>query len=81
MGQGALVARGEEATIGLMKLNNDKLHNFYSSPKIMRVIKSRIILAENVASMEKYEEINTKFLPEKLKKKENVWETKAYIGG
>jgi hypothetical protein len=39
VGQGALVARGEEATIGLMKLNNDKLHNFYSSPKIMRVIK------------------------------------------
>jgi hypothetical protein len=29
----------EEVTGGLKKLHNDHLHNFYSSPSIVRVIK------------------------------------------
>jgi hypothetical protein len=33
----------DEVTGGWRKLHNEKLHNFYSSPNIIRVIKSRRI--------------------------------------
>jgi hypothetical protein len=43
---------GDEMTGGWRKLSNEKLHNLYSSPSIIRMIESRrIIWAEHVARM------------------------------
>jgi hypothetical protein len=40
----------KEVTGGWRKLRNEELHNLYSSPNIIRIIKSeRLSLAENVA--------------------------------
>jgi hypothetical protein len=40
----------DEVTGGRIKLNNDELHNLYSSPSTIRIIKSRkVILAIHVA--------------------------------
>jgi hypothetical protein len=33
----------DEVTGGLRKLHNEELHNLYSSPSIIRMMKSRII--------------------------------------
>jgi hypothetical protein len=41
---------------GWRKLQNEELHNFYSSPNIIRMIKSRMMrLEENVARVGKRE--------------------------
>jgi hypothetical protein len=46
------VAKGDEATGEWIKLYNEELHYLYSSPKIVRVIKSRRMRwAEHVARM------------------------------
>jgi hypothetical protein len=43
----------DEVTGGWAKLHNEELHNFYSSPSIIRMVKSRIMrLAGNVARMD-----------------------------
>jgi hypothetical protein len=43
----------DEATGGWRKLHNEELHNLYSLPSIMRMIKSRrMSCAEHVARME-----------------------------
>jgi hypothetical protein len=34
-------AKGDEVTGGWRKLHNEELHNLYSSPSIIRIIKSR----------------------------------------
>jgi hypothetical protein len=39
----------DEVTGGWRKLHNEELHNLYSSPNIIRMIKSRRIWAGNVA--------------------------------
>jgi hypothetical protein len=45
-------AEGDEVTVGWRKLHNEELHNLYSSPSIIRVIKSRRMrLAEHVTRM------------------------------
>jgi hypothetical protein len=36
-------AKRDEVTEGWRKLHNDELHNLYSSPSIIRIIKSRRI--------------------------------------
>jgi hypothetical protein len=42
----------DEVTGGWRKLHDEELHNLYSSPSIIRIIKSRRIrLAEHVARM------------------------------
>jgi hypothetical protein len=42
----------DELTVGLRKLHNEELHNLYSSPSIIRFIKSRRMRwAGNVARM------------------------------
>jgi hypothetical protein len=42
----------DEVTGGCRKLHNEEFHNFYSSPNIIRIIKSRRMRwAENVARM------------------------------
>jgi hypothetical protein len=44
--------RGEEITDKWGKLHNEELHNFYSSPVVKRVIKSRkMICAGHIARM------------------------------
>jgi hypothetical protein len=46
----------DEVTEGWRKLHNEELHNLYSSPSIIRIIKSRRMrLVGHVAYMEKEE--------------------------
>jgi hypothetical protein len=35
--------KGDEVTRGWRKLHNEELHNLYSSPSILRIIKSRMM--------------------------------------
>jgi hypothetical protein len=51
----------DEVTRGWRKLHHEELHNLYSSPNIMKMIKSgRVRLARHIARMGK-EDIRTKF--------------------
>jgi hypothetical protein len=46
--------KGDEVTAGRRKLYNEELHNLYSSPNTIRMIKSRRMRgAEHVARMER----------------------------
>jgi hypothetical protein len=39
--RGIFGSKRDEVTRGLRKLYNEELHNFYSSPNVIRMIKSR----------------------------------------
>jgi hypothetical protein len=41
----------EEAAEGWRRLHNEEFHNLYTSPNVIRLIKSRMILAEYIARM------------------------------
>jgi hypothetical protein len=48
----AFGCKREEVEGGWRRLQNEELHNLYTSPNIVRVIKSRLmILAEHIARM------------------------------
>jgi hypothetical protein len=66
-----LAIRGrEEVAGGWRRLHQEELHNLYASPDIVRVIKSRMILARQAARMGK---INIyKILAEKPERKRPV---------
>jgi hypothetical protein len=50
--EGIFGPKGDEVTRDWRKLHNEELHNIYSSPNIIRIIKSRRMrLAEHVARM------------------------------
>jgi hypothetical protein len=47
-------SKGDEVTGGWRKVHNEELHNLYSSPNTIRIIKlRRMIWAGNVARMER----------------------------
>jgi hypothetical protein len=48
-----ILAQRDEVTGGWGKLHNEELHNLYSSPSIIRMIKTRRIWAGHVARMGK----------------------------
>jgi hypothetical protein len=66
----------DEVTEGWRKLHNEKLHNLYSSPSIIRIIKSRILRwARKVARMWRKERIED--IGGKARKKETIRKTKT----
>jgi hypothetical protein len=69
--------RRDEVTVEWRKLHSEELHILYSSPNIIRQIKSRRMRwAEHVALMG--EEINMhKVSDGKARRKEATWKTKA----
>jgi hypothetical protein len=61
--------RGNEVSRDWRKLQNEEFHNLYSSPNIVKIVKSwRIKWAGHVACMEK-SEMRTKFRLESLKER------------
>jgi len=67
----------DEVTEESTKLHNEKLNDLYSSPHIIRVIKSRRILwARHVACMGKKRGAY-KVLEGKPERKKHTWKTKA----
>jgi hypothetical protein len=66
----------DEATGEWRKLHNEELHNFYSSPDIIRQVKSRRMRwAGHVARMG--EERKVQGFGVKARRKETTWKTKA----
>jgi hypothetical protein len=66
----------DEVTGGWRKLHNEKLHDLYSSPSIMRIMKSRrMTLAGHVARMG--EKRNTYVVGGKARGKEATRKTKT----
>jgi hypothetical protein len=60
------------------KLHNEELHNLYSSPDIIRQVKSRRMRwVGHVAGEERKV---YKVLVGKPRRKETTWKTKAYVG-
>jgi hypothetical protein len=70
----------DEVTGEWRKLHNEELHNLYSSPSIIRQIKSsRFRWSGHVARMG--EKRNVQGFDGRARRKETTWETKAWMGG
>jgi hypothetical protein len=63
----------DEVTVEWRKLHDEQLHDLYSSPNIIRMIKSRIMrLARHVARRGR-EELRTGFLWGSLRESDTTW--------
>jgi hypothetical protein len=67
--------KSEETRGGLKKLHNKELNNWYSSPDIIRLIKSRTIKLTGVGSRHGREERCINSLSREIYKKETAWKT------
>jgi hypothetical protein len=71
----------DEVTGDWRKLHNEELHNLYSSPSIIRLIKSRRMRwAGHVARMREKRNAYRIFVG-KVRRKEPTGKTKTYVGG
>jgi hypothetical protein len=72
--------REMKCTGGLRNLHNEELHNLYSSPSIIRMVKSwRMRWAGHVARKGRKRRMHIRYWWESLKKRDN-WEDQ-HVGG
>jgi hypothetical protein len=74
----SVVSTSDEVTRNWRKLHNEELHNLYSSPSIIRMIKSRRTRwAGHIARMEK----GNAYTGGRVRRKETTRKTKAQTAG